>query len=271
LQAGQLQQALVETIRRNKAVGILTPKAVASFAALLLSDDKGVPIYPAAHHWLWLQLMCNPEIKRLLIIGPPESAKTTWALAFMACNIAFHPESNNIIGSIDAETAMKRSMTIRSLVESETWKSLFPDISAASGMKQEQAEWSIARNGVATQGRLHPSMRGYGTGQAIVGSRADLLVGDDLIDYNLSRTIGMRKFVKEWFHNSFLSRLKSGGRVILIGTAWNAADLYADIRQSGEGWVICKTSLLQDGPCYAELYYPDNFIGQMLGNAEGAQ
>jgi hypothetical protein len=215
--------------------------------------------------------MCNPEIKRLLIIGPPESAKTTWALAFMACNIAFHPESNNIIGSIDAETAMKRSMTIRSLVESETWKSLFPDISAASGMKQEQAEWSIARNGVATQGRLHPSMRGYGTGQAIVGSRADLLVGDDLIDYNLSRTIGMRKFVKEWFHNSFLSRLKSGGRVILIGTAWNAADLYADIRQSGEGWVICKTSLLQDGPCYAELYYPDNFIGQMLGNAEGAQ
>ena len=132
----------------------------------------------------------------------------------------------------------------------------------------EQAEWSIARNGIATQGRLHPSMRGYGTGQAIVGSRADLLVGDDLIDYNLSRTTGMRKFVKEWFHNSFLSRLKSGGRVILIGTAWNCSDLYSDIRQAGEGWVICKTSLLQDGPCYAELYYPDNFIGQMLGEPQ---
>lgn len=260
----------MEMILRARGMRTLTPEAVAAFAALNLTDDQGVPLYPAAHHWLWLKLICNTDIKRLLIIGPPESAKTSWVTAYVATRIAFFPESNSIIGSIDAETAMKRSMTIRNMIETDTWKTLFPDVLPAIGMKQEQAEWSVARHGIANPGRLHPSLRGYGTGQAIVGSRADLLVGDDLIDYDMARTVGMRKFIREWFHNSYLSRLKSTGRVILIGTAWNAADLYADIRNGGD-WVVCHTPLLSDGPMTADISYPDNWDGEMLGKAFGAE
>lgn len=212
-----------------------------------------------------MQLACDPAIKRLLIIGPPESAKTTWITAYLATRIAFYPESNNIIASIDAETAMKRSMTIRNILATDTFHALFPDIQPVAGMKQLQEEWSVAKNGIPSPGRLHPTLRGYGTGQSIVGSRADLLVGDDLIDWDMSRTEGMRATIKSWFHNSFLTRLKAGGRIIVVGTQWNAADLYADIRTNGTGWVICHTPLLSDGPLTADISYPDNFTGRMLG------
>lgn len=236
-----------------------------AFAALCLTDDQGIPLAPAAHHLLWLRLMCDTSIKRLLIVAPPEAAKTTWATALIATRIGLFPESNTVIASVDSATAEKRSVTIRNMITSPVWQSIFPDILPAEGMQFTHEEWSVAPNGKPSTGRLHPTLRSYGTGQAIVGSRADLLLGDDLISYDLARTEGMRKTVSEWFHSSFLSRLKAGGRVILIGTSWGESDLYADIRKSNEGWVICHTPLLSETDCIADISWPDSYAGVKIG------
>lgn len=249
----------------------MTPEVVAAYAALSITDDYGMPIMPAAHHWLWLQLACDEHIKKLMIISPPESAKTTWLVsAFMGCRVGIFPEGNHIIASVDADTAMKRSMSIRNSIESSTWKSLFPNILSASGMKWEQGEWSLAPAGIPHPGRLHPTVRAYGTGQSIVGSRADLLLADDILDFENTRTDGGRKVTEEWFHNSFLSRRKAGakpGRVIVIGTSWNSADLYNKIRKEDQGWVICHTPILVDQPpFYADITYPDNWPYKKLGD-----
>lgn len=269
--AQALAAGLAETITRAKSNGRLTPAAVTAFAALALADDNGLPIVPAAHHRLWLSLACDERIKKLLIISPPESAKTTWFVsAYLTCRVGFYPESNNIVASVDSSTAEKRSMTVRGLVESSVFRGLFPGVLPAAGMGWERHEWSTAPDGKPSPGRLHPTLRAYGTGQSIVGSRGDLLLADDLIDYNLSRTEGSRLFVREWFHNSFLSRRKSNtGRVIVIGTMWNSADLYADLRRNNEGWVICHTPLLSEAPdgFYADVTYPDDWAYEMVGES----
>lgn len=259
---------LAQIVWRDQAEGKLTPQTVAAVAALLQQNDEGMPISPAAHHVLWLRLITDPDIDKLLIIAPPEAAKTTWVMSFLAAYVGFYPENSVIISSVNASIATKRSNTLRAMTESEIWRSLFPDRLPAKGMPYEQHEWSLAPGGKPTTGRLHPTIRAYGAGEGITGSRADLLIADDLIDFNIARSPAQRMSLREWFYNSFLSRRKVQGRTIVVGTMWNAADLYADIRRSNDGWVICHTPLyseIEDG-FYANLVYPDDFKGQMLGD-----
>ncbi len=238
-----------------------------AYAELHLRDDFGRPIVPAAHHRLWLRLLCDERIKKLLIIAPPESAKTTWVIsAYLGCRIGIFPERSTIIASASGGVAEKRSVSLRTMAESEAWRQTFCGVERAQGMKWTPLEWSLAPGGRPYPGRLHPTIAAYGPGGSITGSRADEVVADDLLDLENSRTEGQREFIKQWTHSSLLSRRKSRvGRSIVIGTPWHAADLYADMRREG-GWVVCHTPLLSPGErVYAQLTYPDNWAYEVIG------
>jgi hypothetical protein len=195
-----------------------------------------------------MELVCDESIKKLLIISPPDSAKTTWLVsAFAGCYIGFYPENSVIIGSVDDSTAEKRSLSLRNMVEEDEWKQIFDTVSPDPKLKWEQKEWTVAENGKSKKGRLHPTVRSYGTGASITGSRADLLLGDDLLDKNNTRTPGGRKTFAEWFESMFISRMKARvGRCVLIGTSWNAEDYYSHIRKNSQGWVIVHVPSLSD-------------------------
>jgi hypothetical protein len=266
-----LEKTLRQSIQRAKTLGNLTPEVVAAYAALHLTTDDGTPITPAAHHWLWLKLLCDRRIRKLMIIAPPESAKTTWAIsAFVGCSIGFWPEQSTIIGSTSGAVAEKRSLSLRAMVESDRWQATFPDVrpvKATAGLKWSTEEWSLAPDGSPHAGRLHPTVAAYGTGGSVIGSRADLVLADDLLDFDNSRTEHQRTTVETWFHNSLLSRRKSRvGRAVLIGTAWHHDDLYAKARREG-GWVVCHIPLLSESESvYAMLTYPDDWPHERLGS-----
>lgn len=229
---------------------------------------------PAAHHWLWLKLMCDESIKKLLIIAPPESAKTTWTIsAFLGAYTGFYPERSVVIGSTSGDVAQKRAMSLRTAVETDSYRLTFPGVlpvKSAQGLKWAPNEWSLAPNGIPHPGRLHPTVAAYGTGGSVIGSRADLVIGDDLLDFDNTRTAHQRDLVTQWIHNSLLSRRKSRtGRVIMIGTAWHHADFYSMARKDG-GWVVCHVPLLTEGPeVYAFVSYPDGWAGPTLGDPVG--
>jgi hypothetical protein len=257
------KRVVLETARTGK----ITPEAVIAYAALFLRTDDGQVITPAAHHRAWIEILCDPYAHRVLIIAPPESAKTTWTLsAYVGLYLAVYPERSVIIGSTSGPIAEKRAMSLRATVESPEWRSVFPDVTQAHGLPYRTHEWSIAPKGIPHPGRLHPTVAAFGTGGPVIGARADLVIADDLLDFENSRTANSRAWVEQWMHRSLLSRRKARtGRAIVIGTAWHHADLYANLRQSG-GWVVCHVPMLSDGPdVYATLTYPDNFRGRILG------
>lgn len=254
-------------IQRAKASNQpVTPEIVAAFAALHMATDDGTPLAPAAHHLFWLRLICDPQINRLLIIGTPESAKTTWILAYIACMIGFYPEWPFIIAASSGPVAVQRSLALRNLVESAEYRATFPAVQRARGMSWQEDRWSVAEGGVAHAGRLHPTISSYGTGGAITGSRGRLIVGDDILDYENTRTQHQRQTVDNWLHNSLLSRVMAGsGRVILIGNAWHHDDSHARLRKN-EAWTVCHIPLLSDGrEVVATITYPDDFRGCRLG------
>lgn len=246
---------------------------MAAFAALHLRDDAGHPLEAAAHHALWLKLLCDWRIRRLLIIAPPESAKTTWVLsAYLGCRLGLFPEQPVIIASTSASVAEKRSLALRNMVESPEWQATFPAARPVPTMAWTQTEWSIAPEGAPYAGRLHPSVAAYGTGGSIIGSRAYEVIADDLIDYDSSRTQNMRELVMRWVQTSLISRVYSRvGRVVMIGTAWHSDDIYARAQQEGD-WVVCRMPLLSESESvYAFMTYPDRwspeigFHGEMMG------
>lgn len=244
----------------------MTADVVADFAALHMQTEDGRPIVPADHHWLWLQLLCDRTISKLLIIAPPESAKTTWVLAYLACSIGFWPESPRIIGCSSTQVAETRSQAVRVMVESMEFQRTFPGITRARQMAYEQGRWSVAADGIPHAGRIHPTLTAYGTKGPVTGSRAREAIGDDIHDEENSRTEHQRDLVHTWLHRSFFSRLMSGvGRSVVIGTAWHHDDAYARLRAAGD-WVVCHTPLLSEGSeVWAAISYPDDFAGRRLG------
>lgn len=259
-------------IQDAKEERILTPEVVAKFAYLHFVDERGKPIWPAAHHWLWLRLICNTEIKRLWIIATPESAKTTWLLAYAACSIGFWPERPRLIACQTGSVAEKRSLSLRTLVESESYQKTFPNVLRAKGLGWTASEWSVAHGGLAYSGRLHPTLFAIGTGGAIIGTRAAEALGDDILDFENTRTPGQRKTVNDWLHNSFLSRVVARtGRVRMIGNAWHHDDAAARAKRSG-AWVVCHIPLLsQSATVYANIFYPESYRGIRLGEPVGAE
>jgi hypothetical protein len=190
--------------------------------------------------------------------------------AFTGCYVGFYPERSVILGSTSGPVAEKRAMSLRTQVESTTWQACFPGVlpvRASEGLKWLTSEWSLAPGGVPRAGRLHPTVSAYGTGGSVIGARADLVIPDDLLDFDNSRTAHQRQLVQRWMHNSLLSRRKSEtGRVIMVGTAWHHEDIYTIARKEG-GWVVCHTPLLAEGDkFYATVTYPDSWQHEMIGD-----
>lgn len=260
-----------DRLRQAKADGRLTPGVVADFAWLHITDDYGRPIRPAPHHWLWLQLMCNEDIKKLLIIAPPESAKTTWLLAYLGTHVAFYPEWPRIMAAVTGNVAAKRSQALRLMMETAEFQATFVDIQRAVGLPWTQTEWSVApHGGLPRPGRIHPSFFAVGVQGDVIGSRARLAVGDDILDHENTRTAHQREIVHDWFHKSFLSRRMSRvGRSIVIGTAWHHDDTYARMRTGGD-WVVCHVPLLSEETAVtADVWYPEGYEGERLGEPVG--
>jgi hypothetical protein len=259
-------------IQRAKTTGAgITAEVVTAFAAVHMRTEGGRPIAPAGHHRLWLSLMCDPFIRRLLIVGTPESAKTTWAICYAAAHIGFYPESPVILAAVSGSVAEKRSIALRNIIESDAFRATFPTVKPAVGMSWTGTEWSVAEDGRPHAGRIHPTVSAYGTGGSITGSRGQLIIADDILDYDNTRTQHQRGLVDTWFHSLLLSRLMSQtGRVIVIGNTHHHDDTIARLRLS-EAWVTCRIPLLSEGPAViAELSYPDDYAGQPIGAAVGA-
>lgn len=217
--------------------------------------------------------MCDPSIKRLLITAPPESAKTTWSAAWLGASIGLLPERPRIIASATGAVATRRSVAIRTLIDSPGYDLTFPGVMRARGMGWEGHAWSVAPEGQPYPGRIHPTLSSYGTDGPVTGSRAAEVLGDDLLDERNTRTAYQRELVWRWFQNSLMSRVLARiGRVVIIGTAWHFGDVYAKIKQLDHEWVWCNLPLLSEGAAVtAQVYYPPDHPGLMLGQDLAAE
>jgi len=172
---------------------------------------------PAPHHRLLiskLEAVARGEIKRLAVFMPPGSAKSTYAsVLFPAWFLSQNPKANIIAASHTSELADKFGRKVRNLV-SEHGKTLGIEL---SGDSQAAGRWSVSQGG---------EYYAAGCGVGIAGFRADLAIIDDPVRSREdadSETI--RDKLWEWFNSDLATRMKPGGRQVLIQTRWHEDDL----------------------------------------------
>jgi predicted phage terminase large subunit-like protein len=97
---------------------------------------------------------------------------------------------------------------------------------------------------------------GVGVNGAVTGRRADLaLIDDPVRSFADAESFSARERLWNWFRSELVTRLKPGGRMVLVMTRWHCDDLAGRLMERG-GWEVLRL------PAFAE-------AGDALGRAPG--
>ena len=172
---------------------------------------------PAAHHHLLireLEEISAGENARLIVLMPPGSAKSTYtSVLFPAWWYTQHPGTSIIAVSHTASLGEHFGRHVRNLI----------------GDHRTRLGYELVRDSHAA-GRWQTTCRGEyfvaGVRGPITGRRADLAIIDDPIKSQADVTNArLRDKLWGWFRSELLTRLKPGGRIILVMTRWHDDDI----------------------------------------------
>jgi len=180
------------------------------------------------------------ELKRLIINMPPRHTKSEFASYLLpAWFLGKSPTKKVIQTSHTAELATDFGRKVRNLVDSETYKSIFPNVALQSDSKAA-GRWNTSHGG---------TYFAIGVGGAVTGKGADLLIIDDphseqeaiLAEVNPE----IYDKVHEWYSSGPRQRLQPGGSIVVVMTRWSKRDLTAQVVKSsvqrgGEEWEVIE-------------------------------
>jgi hypothetical protein len=186
-----------------------------------------------------LEAVTRGDIDRLAIFMPPGAAKSTYAsILFTPWYLGNFPDHCIIAASHTAELAEKWGRRVRNLLAEHNIV-LGANLALDS---QAAGRWETASGG---------EYFAAGVGGAIAGRRADLVVIDDPVR---SREDADSELIRDktwdWYKSDLYTRLKPGGRIVLIQTRWHEDDLAGrlleDMAAGGDKWDIISLPALAE-------------------------
>ena len=231
---------------------------------------------PAAHHRLIidaLERLERGEIRKLMIALPPGSAKSTYgSVLYPGWYLARNPTHSIIAASHSMELAERWGRRVRNLIEERT-----VDLGiGVSETNRSAGRWQLA----PTPEHRNPILLGeylsVGSGTAVTGFRADLLIQDDPVKGREEvSSEGQREKLWEWYQYDLRTRLKPNARQVFIGTRWHSDDLAGRILQEeGDEWEQLVIPMLAEGNwdplgrALGERLWPEWFTDEMVAVAQ---
>lgn len=179
------------------------------------------------HHLIMadaFERIATGKIKRLIINMPPRHTKSEFASYLLpAWFLGRYPDKKIIQASHTSELAVGFGRKVRNLIDSEDYKSVFPDVSLSVDSK--------------AAGRWNTNKRGeyfaIGVGGAIAGKGADLFIIDDPHSEQdaVSGATNPEVYNKvyEWYTTGPRQRLQPGAAIVIVMTRWSKLDLTGQI------------------------------------------
>lgn len=217
----------------------------------------------AAHHRKLIDLLEaveRGEVRRAMIFMPPGSAKSTYAsVIFPVWFMGRRRRRNVIVATYASDLARKIGRRARSILKQPVYREVF-----GAGLSADSAaadEWALDNEN---------EFMGGGILSGITGNRADLIIIDDPIKGRQqadSETI--RDTTRSAYDDDVKTRLKPGGRIVLIQTRWHEDDLAGSLlpaNYDGEsGAIECR-----DGETWHVLCIPAQALANdPLGRVSG--
>lgn len=212
----------------------------------------GQPYIQAQIHREWHAFIDTHH--RALILAPREHGKSDQiAIGRTLWELGRNPQLRVKIVSEDDPTAKKRLKAVKGHIErNKRLHEVFP------GLKRhpELDDWTQHTITVNREGEdKEPSVEAAGILSSAVGGRADLLIFDDVVDFqNAIAKPTMRELVKESFREVWINLLADEGRAIYIATPWHQGDLTHELGDNPE-WAILRQPIREDfTPLWPEMW-----------------
>lgn len=212
----------------------------------------GIDLQP--FHIEWLEFI--QQNRFTIILAPRGSGKstvmtvgyTTWK-ALIDRNIRILIVSNT---QRQAEIFLRQ---IRAYLESTQILDMFGDI---KGNIWSTSELDLRGHGVQKEATI----TSLGVGGALIGRHVDMIILDDIVDEENSRTSYQRENVWEWYFKTLLPMLEPNGEIHIIGTRWHEDDFYSQIMKSDYQTKIYK-AILPNGTSYWEDRFPISLLQEI--------
>lgn len=219
----EAEQALIRRAQHARASLVRYARTdAAAFGALVLRDEQaGTGIRLAPMHKEWHALIDRHD--RLNLIAHVESGKSAaLSVGRTLWELGRDPNTRCVIVSNTAAQAQKIVRSIAGyLQKSRDLREVFPALRPAADGPWTNTQLTVERIGSPKD----PSVQATGVHGSIVGARIDLLILDDLLDYENARTPGLRDDLWDWVHSTLFGRLTANARVISVGNAYHRDDL----------------------------------------------
>jgi len=180
------------------------------------------------------------QCKRLIVNMPPRHTKSEFASYLLpAWFLGKYPDKKVIQTSHTAELAVGFGRKVRNLVDSETYKNIFPDVGLQADSKAA-GRWATNKGG---------DYFAIGVGGAVTGKGADVLIIDDphseqeAAQAEINPEIYDKTY--EWYTSGPRQRLQPGGAIIIVMTRWSKRDLTGQVmraaaQRGGEDWKVIE-------------------------------
>ena len=212
------------------------------------------------------------ECKRLIINMPPRHTKSEFASYLLPARfLGKFPHKKVIQASHTAELAVGFGRKVRNLVDSDVYRSIFPDLNLQSDSKAA-GRWNTSKGG---------DYFAIGVGGAVTGKGADVLIIDDPHSEQEAALAQINPDiydkVYEWYTSGPRQRLQPGGSIVIVMTRWSLRDLTGQVIKSaaargGDDWEVIEfPAILPSGnPLWPEFWSMDELskLRQELPNSK---
>jgi len=161
-----------------------------------------------------------------LLLWPRGHGKTTSIILYILWLIGNYHDIHINIVTKTASLAEEILTAIITQIESDPqYREIFGDLKPHQPKKWTNREVIVDRQEISK----NPTLKATGLMGPITGGRSDLIVCDDIIDEENIRTRLQLEKVDTWFNKILIPTLYPWGGIIVIGTRWSYADIYASL------------------------------------------
>lgn len=198
---------------------------VNQFIESCFTDSRGEPVRQAeVHRKLQEHLDEHPKA---LIELPRDHGKSFQVCCRVLWELGKNPGLRVKIVCATAAVAAERSRFLRDTIsQNAAVRKALPALRA--GKPWADRAFTIQR----TSQTIGPSVAAFGVGAGSTGTRADLLVCDDLVDVRAIHSRAERDRVADYFTNNLMNLLEPDGRFWGLCTPWHADDLNARLKKN---------------------------------------
>lgn len=223
------------------------PAATGEFPSFAEFSDKylGAQVFPHMQNvvdlmegrdpaWVHPSMTWEKNEPDLVICNmPPEHSKsTTLTVNYLTYRICKDPNVRIIIVSKTQAMAAKFLYGIKTRLTHPQYGKLQMDFAPQGGFSAGSESWSQSMIYVSqdarTGGEKDPTVLSLGVRGHIYGSRADIIILDDIVDGTNAHEYEKQI---EWIQSEVISRIASSGMLVVVGTRLSSQDLYSELRK----------------------------------------